>query len=158
MFSSSMLMSLVLGNFLVGFFSIASASYTWIKNRMFGLAGVVLSAVGLILMGASLWASVEYRSDPAEPKSIDTTAVRQLIDANEAKTLAAFKEGNTELADQLQRSLRQLQDNQNSVFSDIQSHVLAIRTALADRPASVPQSRTDAEISNTTAKRKAKSR
>ena len=158
MLSSSMLMALVLGNFVIGLLSIASASYTWMKNRMFGLAGIVLSAVGLMLMGASLWASVEYGTYAAEAKPIDTTAVRQLIEDSDAKIMAALKKSNKELADQLQQSLKQLQDNQDRVFSDIQSHVLAIRTALADRPASVPQPRTDAEISNTAPKRKAKTR
>ena len=158
MFGSSMVMALVLGNYVIGFLAIASASYGWIKNKMFGLAGIVLSAVGVILIGVSLWASVERGTHAAEAKPIDATAIRQLIDDNDAKTLASLKESNEQLADRLQQSLKQLQDNQGRVFSDIQSHVLAIRTALADRPTSVQQPRADAEISNATPKRKAKSR
>ena len=158
MFSSSMLMALVLGNFVIGCLSIASASYAWIKNRMFGLAGIVLSAVGLILIGASLWVSVEEGTHAAEAKPIDTTTIRQLIGDHDAKTVASLNESNEQLAGRLQQSLKQLQDNQDRVFSDIQSHVLAIRTALADRPASVSQPHTDGEISNAAPKRKSKTR
>ena len=158
MFGSSILMALVLANYVIGFLSIASASYAWIKNKMFGLGGIVLSAVGVILIGVSLWASVERGTHAAAANPIDATAIRQLIDDNDAKTLASLKESNGQLADRPQQSLKQLQDNQDRVFSDIESHVLAIRTALADRPSSVPQPRADAEISNATPKRKAKSR
>jgi hypothetical protein len=158
MFGNSMVMALVLGNFFIGCLSIASASLGWIKNRMFGLAGIVLSAVGVILIGVSLWVSVEQGAHTAEAKPIDAAAIRQLIDDNDAKTVASLKESNEQLADRLQQSLKQLQDNQDRVFSDIQSHVLAIRTALADRSASVPQPRTDAESSNPAPKRKAKAR
>lgn len=157
MFSNSMLMALIAVSFVIGCLSVASASYTWMKSRMFGLAGIVLSAVGIILIGASLWVSAGYETGPAEAKPIDATAVRQLIEDSDAKTLAALKDSNKQLADQLQQSLKQLQDNQDRVFSDIQSQMLAIRTALTDRPP-VPQPRSDAEISNTAPKRKAKTR
>jgi hypothetical protein len=158
MFSSSMFMALVLVNFVIGCLSIASASYGWIKNRMFGLAGIVLSAVGVILIGVSLWVSVGQATRAAEAKPIDIAAIRQLLDDKASKTVASLKESNEQLADRLQQSLKQLQDSQGRVFSDIQAHVLAIRTALADRPASVPQPRTDAEISNPAPKRKTKAR
>src|SRR5258707_6031434 len=137
MFSNSMLMALVFGNFVIGCLAIASASYSWLRSGMFGLGGIVLSAVGLILIGASFWASLEYGTYAAEAKPTDTTAVRQLIEDSDARTLAALKDSNKQLADQLQQSLKQLQDNQDRVLSDIQSHVLAIRTALTERPASV---------------------
>ena len=158
MFSFSMLMALAFGNFVIGCLSIASACYTWVRSRMFGCGGIVLSAVGLILIGASFWTSIEYGTRPAEAEPSDTTAVRQLIEESDAKTLAALRESNKQMADQLQQSLKQLQDNQDRVFSDIQSHVLAIRTALTERPALPVQPRTDADTSNTAPKRKAKTR
>ena len=158
MFSFSMLMALVFGNFAIGCLSIASACYTWVRSRMFGLGGIVLSAVGLILIGVSFWATVEYGTHPAEAEPSETTAVRQLIEESDARTLAALKDSNKQLADQLQQSLKQLQENQDRVFSDIQGHVLAIRTALTERPALVVQPRTDADTPNTAPKRKAKTR
>ena len=159
MSSFSMLMALVFGNSVIGCLSIASAGYTWVRSRTFGLGGIVLSAVGLILIGASLWASVQYSTPgPAESEPSAITAVRQLIEESDAKTLAALKESNKQIADQLQHSLKQLQENQDRVFSDIQTHVLAIRTALTERPALAVQPRTDADTSNTALKRKAKTR
>lgn len=159
MSSFSMLMALVFGNSVIGCLSIASAGYTWVRSRTFGLGGIVLSAVGLILISASLWASVQYSAPgPVEPEPSAITAVRQLIEESDAKTLAALKESNKQIADQLQHSLKQLQENQDRVFSDIQTHVLAIRTALTERPALAVQPRTDADTSNTAPKRKAKTR
>ena len=125
---------------------------------MFGLGGIMLSAVGIILIGASFWASVEYGTHPAEAASRDITAVRQLVEESEAKTLAVLKESNKELLDHLQQSLKQLQDNQDRVFSDIQNNVQAIRTALAERPSVAAQPRTDADKANTAPKRTAKTR
>ena len=158
MFGFSMLMVLVIGNFAIGCLSIASACYAWVRTRMFGLGGIMLSAVGIILIGASFWASVEYGTHPTEPEPRDTTAVRQLVEESDAKTLAALKESNKQLLDYLQQSLKQLKDNQDRVFTDIQNNVQAIRTALADRPAVATQPRTDADTANTAPKRKAKTR
>jgi hypothetical protein len=158
MFGFSMLMALVFGNFVIGCLSIASACYTWVRSRIFGLGGIVLSVVGLILIAACLWASVEYGTYASEARSSSTDAVRKLIDDSDARTLAALNDSNKQIADQLQQSLKQLQDNQDRVFSDIQSQVAAIQKALTDRSALVAQPRTDVDAPNTAPRRKTKTR
>lgn len=137
----------------VGWLSIASACYHWVWNRLFGLAGVVLSIVGLSLLGASLGVFVLYAARlPDPPKPSDTTAIQRQIDDSDAKIVAAIRDSNKQLADQLQQFAKKNTDNEQRVLSEIQSHILAIRTALTER--SVPQPRTDAESSSTRPKQK----
>jgi hypothetical protein len=117
----------ILAGVIVGAVSIASACYRWVRNQSFGTAGIVLSIIGIILFGSAVWASVEFG------KPADSTALQRTIEDGNAKTIAAVRESNKQLADQLQRFTKQLQDNQDRALSDIQKHLLAIRTALAER-------------------------
>src|SRR5438067_10991614 len=93
----------------VGCLSIVGACYHWVRNKMFGLAGVVLSIMGLSLLGASLWVSLLYAAPRSERSSADNTAFQRIEDSN-AKTLTAIRDSNKLLADQLQQSVKQLQD------------------------------------------------
>jgi hypothetical protein len=140
---------LILVGFAVGFFAIASACYHWIRSRTFGLAGVVLSIVGIALLGASLWVSVVYAAPRPDTKPADNTAVHRFVEDSNAKTVAALtalKESNKQLSDQIQQFAKQVQENQDRALSDVESHILAIRTALSDRP--LPQPRRDTGSSN----------
>ena len=122
-----MVTSAILVAMLVGTGSIGSACYHWVRNQMFGTAGIVLSMIGILLLGAAVWASVEVG------KPADNTAVQRIVEDGNAKTIAAVRESNKQLADQLQQFGKRLQDNQDRALSEIQKHVLAIRTALAER-------------------------
>ena len=132
---------------ILGCFSIASACYNWVRAQSFGTAGMVLCLVGVVLFGTAAWASVQVG------KSADNTAIQRIIEDGNTKTIAATQESNKQLADQLQRSTKQLQDNQERALADIQKHVLAIRTAVAERPAPVPQFPADTSAPVATPKR-----
>jgi hypothetical protein len=138
---------LILVTFGLGYVSIASACFNWVRSRAFGLAGVVLSIVGLFFIGASLWVSGIYATPKPEAKSTDNTAIQRLIEDTNAKAVAAFKESNKQLADQLnaqqQQFATEMRDSENRMLSDLQSHILAIRTALTERPAPPPRSVND---------------
>ena len=122
----------ILAGILLGCLSIASACYHWVRNQLFGTAGIVLAIVGILLLGTAVWASVEVG------KSADSTAVQRVIEDGNAKTIAAVKESNKQLADQLQQFSKRLQDNQDRALADIQKHVLAIRTAMTERERTAP--------------------
>jgi predicted PurR-regulated permease PerM len=127
----------------IGGLSIVSACYHWVRNKMFGLPGIVLSAVGLCLIATSLWASVFYTTAQSEPKPADNTAaIQRLLDDSDAKTLAAIRESNKRSDDQVQQLAKQLQDRDDN----IQGQILAIRTALTERPE--PQPRADIRSSD----------
>jgi hypothetical protein len=122
-----MLTAAVIVAIIVGAGSIASACYHWVRQQVFGTPGIVLSTIGILLLGGAVWASVEAG------KRSDSTSIQRIIDDGNAKTIAAVKESNKQLADQLQQFSKRLQDNQDRALSEIQKHVLAIRTALAER-------------------------
>jgi hypothetical protein len=103
----------------------------------------------MCLFGAAFWASVQYGS-PRPKQTPDPAAVQRLVDEANARTVTAVKESNKQIAEQFQQLAKQLQDNQDRVLSDIQSQILAIRTALSERPAPQPPSGT----SNTTQRQK----
>src|SRR5215208_5808492 len=124
---------------ILGCFSIASACYNWVRAQSFGTAGMVLCLVGVVLFGTAAWASVQVG------KSADNTAIQRIIDDGDAKMVAATQASNKQLADQLQRSTKQLQDNQE--------RALAIRTALAERPAPALQFPADTSAPAATPKR-----
>src|SRR3954447_20836835 len=92
----------------VGCLSIASACYSWIRTQSFGTAGMVLCLVGVVLFGTAAWASVQVG------KPADNAAIQRIIEDGNTKTSAATQESNKQLADQLQRSTKQLQDNQSA--------------------------------------------
>jgi hypothetical protein len=98
-------------------------------------------------IGASLWVSGIYATPKPEAKSTDNTAIQRLIEDTNAKAVAAFKESNKQLADQLnaqqQQFATEMRDSENRMLSDLQSHILAIRTALTERPAPPPRSVND---------------
>src|SRR3954453_4114824 len=148
-----MLISVILACLVVGCLAILSACFHWVRTQRFGTAGAVLSAVGLILVGMSVWASVEARAPKRETPPADNTAVQRSVEDGNTRTLAAVKESNKQLADQLQKSLKQAQADQEHLLSDIDSHILAIRTALSERPA--PTQRSDGEPATGTGKRRA---
>jgi small-conductance mechanosensitive channel len=108
---------------------------------------MVLCLVGVVLFGTAAWASVEVG------KSADNRAIQQTIEDGNAKAVAATEASNRQLADQLQRSTKQLQDNQDRALADIQKHVLAIRTAVAERPAPALQFPADTNAPAATPKR-----
>ena len=139
----------IVAGIILGCLSIASACYHWVRNQLFGTAGIVLSTVGILLLGTSVWAPVEVG------KPADSTAVQRVIEDGNAKTIAAVKESNKQLADQLQQFSKRLQDNQDRTLSEIQKHVLAIRTALAERerPAPTQQPPSNAGASAATPKK-----
>jgi hypothetical protein len=115
---------------------------------MFGLAGVVLSIVGLSLFAASLWASVLYAAPRSEPKPVDNTAVIQrLLEESDAKTLGAIKEINKQSTDQVKQLAEELEVRDNQM----QSQIIGIRTALTERPEATP--RTNDETKSTTSKK-----
>ena len=122
----------IVAGIIVGCLSIASACYHWVRNQLFGTAGIVLSTVGILLLGTSIWASIEVG------KRTDSAAVQRVIEDGNAKTIAAVKESNKQLADQLQQFSKRLQDNQDRALADIQKHVLAIRTAMTERERAAP--------------------
>ena len=148
-----MLALVTLASLLVGGIVIASACFHWVRAQRFGIAGGVLSAVGLILVGMSVWASVEARAPKPEITPADNTAIQRSIEDNNSKTLAALKDGNKQITDQLDQFLKQLQAGQERVLSDVESHILAIRTALTERPPPTPQ-RTGGEPSTGTGKKR----
>ncbi len=151
---TEMLPSAILSGIIFGCILLASACYHWVRNKMFGLAGVVLSTVGVVLFGMSVWASVEYGAPKVAAKPVDTTVFQRMIEDGNEKTLAEVKQSNKQLAEQLQQFTQQLKANQDTVFSNIQSHVLAIRTALTERPAVTQQPGTEAGTSTAPAKRR----
>jgi hypothetical protein len=131
----------------LGCCSIGTACYNWIGSQSFGTTGMVLCLVGVVLFGTATWASVEVG------KSADNRAIQQTIEDGNAKAIAATQASNKQLADQLQRSTKQLQDNQDRALGDMQKHVLAIRTAIAERPAPALQFPADTSAPTATPKR-----
>jgi hypothetical protein len=110
-----------------------------VRTQRFGTAGAVLSTVGLILVGISVWASVEARAPRAEIKPPDDTALQRLIQDGDAKTLAAVKEADKQLDSKIQELAQKTHEEQERVLSEVQSQILAIRTALNERPAPTPR-------------------
>src|SRR3954449_13350147 len=139
----------ILAVVILGCFSIASACYNWVRTQSFGTAGMVLSLVGVVMCGTAVWASVEVG------KPADNAVIQRIIEDGNAKAVAATQASNKQLADQLQRSTKQLQDNQERALADIQKHVLAIRTAVAERTALAPQFPADTNAPAATPKRQA---
>src|SRR3954449_6655655 len=134
-----MLISVILACLVVGCLAILSACFHWVRTQRFGTAGAVLSAVGLILIGMSVWASVEARVPRAEIKPPDNTALQHLIEDGNARTLAAVKEADKQLDAKVQELAQKTHEEQERLLSEVQSQILAIRTALAERPAPTPR-------------------
>lgn len=134
-----MLLSVILASLVFGCISLLSACFSWVRNQRFGIAGTVLSAVGLILIGMAVWASVGFAAPRPESKPSDNTAVQHMIDEGNTKIIAALKDNNEELSDHLQQFAKQMQADQDNVFSNIQNNILAMRTALNERPAVTEQ-------------------
>ena len=133
-----MLTAAVIVAIIVGAGSIASACYHWVRQQVFGTPGIVLSTIGILLLGGAVWASVEAG------KRSDSTSIQRIIDDGNAKTIAAVKDSNKQQADQLQQFSKRLQDNQDRALADIQKQVLAIRTVAeratpSQQPAQAPQ-------------------
>jgi hypothetical protein len=95
------------------------------------------------LLASSLWISVLYAAPRSEPKPADNTAVQRIIEDSNAKTLAAVKDSNKQLADQLQQISKQVKDDQERVLYEIQSHIIAIRTALSQKQTGAQQAAPD---------------
>jgi len=96
-----------------------------------------LCAAGVVLLGLSIWGSVELAGRQAAENG-DTAALLHMVQDSNATTIAELTEVNKEFTERIETS-------QERVLSNIQSHVLAIRTALAERPAVIQQSRSDRE-------------
>jgi hypothetical protein len=124
----------ILAALLVGCASIASACFHWIRAQKFGVPGSMLSSIGFILVATSVWASVEARAPRPEPKPADNTAVQRLVEDGNAKTLAAVKEGDKQLDTKIQELAQKTKEEQERLLSEMQSQILAIRTALSERP------------------------
>jgi hypothetical protein len=133
----------ILAGIMLGFLSITSACYHWIRKQIFGTSGIILSIGGIILLGMAVWASVEVG------KRVDSTAVQRV----NAETIAALIENNKQLTDQLtgqlQKFAKEMHDNEDRALSNIQSHILAIRTALNERPAPIQQPRPEGTSAGT---------
>jgi hypothetical protein len=87
----------------------------------------------------SVWASVEARVPRAEIKPPDNTALQHLIEDGNARTLAAVKEADKQLDAKVQELAQKTHEEQERLLSEVQSQILAIRTALAERPAQQPR-------------------
>ena|ERR1044071_995545 len=148
-----MLALVILASLAVGCLAIASACFHWVRTQRFGVAGAVLSTVGLVLVGMSVWGSVEFRAPSSELKPASNTAVQQIVADANVKTLAAMKDNGKQLTDQFQQFAQQAQAEHDRVLSDIQSQILAIRTALSERPAPTPQRSGAEPLTGTTKKR-----
>src|SRR4051794_4988590 len=112
-----MLISVILACLVVGCLAIVSACFHWVRTQRFGTAGAVLSTVGLILVGISVWASVEARAPRAEIKPPDDTALQHLIQDGDAKTLAAAKEADKQLDSKIQELAQKTHEEQERVLS-----------------------------------------
>ena len=138
----------ILVSIVLGCLSIVSASFHWVRSQKFGIAGMVLSNVGVILVGMSVWASVEYGASGPGIKPSDSTAIQRMIEDGNANVIAENKRANEKLSEQLERFTQQIRADQDRVFTDIQSHVLAIRTALTQQAIVTQQPGTDVGTSS----------
>ena len=137
--STDMLLSVILASLIFGCISLLSACFNWVRYQRFGIAGAVLSGVGLILIGMAVWASVGFAAPRTESKPSDNTAVQHMIDEGNTRIIAALKDNNKEVIDHLQQFTKQMQADQDNIFSNIQSNILAMRTALSEQPAVTEQ-------------------
>ena len=67
-------LGVTIGCLAIGCLSIVAACYHWVRNQLFGTAGIVLSTVGLLLLGASIWAAVDMN------KRANITEVQRIIE------------------------------------------------------------------------------
>jgi hypothetical protein len=116
-----------------GSVSIGSVCLLWVRKQLFDQVGAALCAAGVILLGLSMWGSVELAKRQAS-ENADTTALQRVVQDSNAKTIAELTEVNKQFTERIET-------NQDRVLSNIESHVLAIRTALAERPAAIQPSR-----------------
>lgn len=135
--STILLISATLSGVICGSISIGSVCLLWVRRQVFGQAGAALCAAGVVLLGMSIWGSVELAGRQAAENG-DTAALLRMVQDSNATTIAKLTEVNKEFTERIETS-------QERVLSNIQSHVLAIRTALAERPAVIQQSRSDRE-------------
>ncbi len=135
--STMLLISATLSGVICGSISIGSVCLLWVRRQVFGQAGAALCAAGVVLLGLSIWGSVELAGRQAA-KNRDTAALLRMVQDSNATTIAKLTEVNKEFTERIETS-------QERVLSNIQSHMLAIRTALAERPAVSQQSRSDRE-------------
>lgn len=153
-----MLPLVLLASLIFGCISLLSACFHWVRNQRFGIAGAVLSVVGLVLVGMAVWAAAGFAAPRPESKPSDNTAVQRIIEDGNAKIIAALKENDKALTDQLQQFTKQIQADQDNIFSNIQSNILAMRMALTERPTVTEQPRTEAGTSAAPAKRRSTKR
>ena len=106
-----------------------------------------MCAAGIVLLGLSIWGSVELAGRQAAENGGDTAALLRMVQDSNAKTIAELTEVNKEFTERIETS-------QERVLSNIQSHMLAIRNALAERPAVIQQSRSDRETPTPVPKRR----
>ena len=91
-----MLTSVILANLVVGCVSIMSACFT-VRSRQFGIPGTVLSIIGLILIGMSVWASAEFGASTQGVKSNEIVALQRSVENANVETVTAMKENNKQL-------------------------------------------------------------
>ena len=74
--STMLLISATLSGVICGSISIGSVCLLWVRRQVFGQAGAALCAAGVVLLGLSIWGSVELLGDRRQK-----TATRQLFSA-----------------------------------------------------------------------------
>jgi len=122
--------------------AIASASFRWVRSQVFGYGGAALVIVGVILLSLVIRGALEFQNITLRSSALDTAALQRIIDDAHSKTLAAIRESNKHFAERIEA-------NQEQTLSAIQSHVLAIRTALMQRQAAPPEARSEQTSSGT---------
>ena len=133
--STILLISATLSGIICGGISIGSVCLLWVRRQVFGQAGAALCVAGIVLLGLSIWGSVELAGRQATENG-DTAALLRTVQDSNATTIAKLTEVNKEFTERIETS-------QERVLSNIQSHMLAIRNALAERPAVIQQSHSD---------------
>jgi hypothetical protein len=131
--STALVIIVIVISVICGGVLIVSVCMIWIRKQVFGRAGAVLCAAGVILLGLSVWGILEVAKRQAS-ENADTAALQRVVQDSNAKTIAALTEVNKQFTERIET-------NQDRVLSNIESHVLAIRTALAERPAATQPSR-----------------
>ena len=132
---------------LLGSIAIASACFRWVRSHVFGYGGAALLITGLILLSLSIRSTLEFRGAQTRPSQPDMTTLQRMIDDAHGRTFTAVRESNRQFAERIAA-------NQEQTLSSIESHVLAIRTALMQRPTAAPQPRPEQTSSGTSKQRR----
>jgi hypothetical protein len=79
----------IISGILLGAISIGSATWIWHQKQVFGIGGCVLSAVGVMLIGLSIWKNLELSADKdgVKLKFDSLREVAEVAQAIDAKTL-----------------------------------------------------------------------